>query len=563
MNRNRVLQEASEIIYEHLSKRIGANTFFLAKNDLVHNHILSAWNREESLIEGGTMLPYAHAYCQEVRHIREPIRIEDTAADPRTRHMQVTQELGPCSFIGVPVVRRGGEGYGTLCALDRNFRFTEEAFRDMEQAAVFLGVLLDVEQSLYIDELTQVFNRDYLEMFYDHLSSDLEMSTIFIDIDHCKQINEAYGRETGDHLLRQTADRLKRALAGVGIPARYAGDEFMGLLFHRTSDEVRAVAQSIYESVTKPYEILGRELSITVSMGVCLQGASLQDHIIKSDTAMFQIKKNGKRGIAVYEETLEPLIPENGFRRSVKYNSFQVLYQPIRQIETGETAVEALIRLNHPEMGLVSPGQFLPYARASGYLEQMDLQTIRSACAEIQTLDRWRERIAKLAVNCDVMELANPEFPERVARIMEETGFPANRLEFELNERISIFDTESILPQIVRMIEFGITFALDDFGQGYSTLGLLKSLPVQKVKLDRMFVENVDEDAANQAIVSGLVEIARRLKLPMVAEGIETDREIETLRQYGCVWMQGYRLGKPVPIEQLEGMLDAAYDYIQ
>jgi diguanylate cyclase (GGDEF)-like protein len=555
-----VLQEASQVVFEHLGRLIGANTLFLAENDRATNWVVSAWNRNDSRIAEGMALPYEKSYCKMVMDANGPVSIPDTSAHPATRHLEATAALGPRSFLGVPVRRRDGSPFGTICALHRPDGFEESALRHVEQAAVFLGVLIDVEDSLYIDELTSLYNRTYLEMFYEHLSAEAELSAIFIDIDRCKAINETYGRPFGDALLRRFADRLKATVRGVGIPARYAGDEFMVLLLHRSAEGAHRIAESIYEQLTLPFEVQGHTVRITVSMGVSMEGKTLADHIIRSDAAMYKIKKNGKEGIAVYEEELEALIPENGLRRGVKYNSFHVVYQPIADAKTGETAVEALIRLKHPEMGIVGPNAFLPVAEKTGYLLEMDLQTLRNACLQVQRLPDWESRIAKLAVNCDAIELRRPDFPHLVADILRETAFPPERLEFELNERISMFDVEGIEPQVRRLREMGVTFALDDFGHGYSTMGLLLMLPVQKVKLDRLFVSRLPHDAAGRAIVEGLLDICERLGLSVVAEGIETDEQLETLRELGCRWMQGYRLGKPVPFEALDGALRQALD---
>ncbi len=556
MKQIQVLHEASQVIFEHLGRLLGASAFYLAENDLAANAAVSAWNRKDSRIAKGISLPYEISYCRLIVEASGSVSIPNTAAHPMTKHLEGTGVLGPRAFLGVPVHRRDGSRYGTICAFHRPNGFEAHALQYLEQAALFLGVLIDVEDSLYIDELTQLYNRTYLEMFYEHLAADAELSTVFIDIDRCKAVNETYGRPFGDALLQRFADRLKHAASGIGIPARYAGDEFMVLLFHRSAEQARRIAVSIYEQLTLPFDVQGHEVQITVSMGVSMEGATLADHIIRSDAAMYQIKKNGKEGIAVYEKRLEALIPENGLRRGVKYNSFHVVFQPIVEARSGATAVEALIRLKHPEMGIVGPNAFLPVAEKTGYLLEMDLQTLRNACLQTQQLLDWKSKIAKLAVNCDAIELRRPDFPQLVADILRETAFPADRLEFELNERISMYDVEAIEPQVRRLREMGVTFALDDFGHGYSTMGLFMKLPIQKVKLDRLFVEGLPYDVRGRAIVEGLLGICERIGLEVVAEGVETDEQLRTLRELGCRWMQGYRLGKPVPIEELDDALE-------
>ena len=558
LNRKQVLHEASQVVFEHLSRLLGGMTYFLAENDVAANWIVSAWNRNEPFVKNGAAHPFEHAYCKLVCDREGSIWIPDTSADPAAMQLEATARLGPSCFIGVPVYRRGGRRYGTICAIDRPYGFDEAAVAHLEQAAVFIGVLLDVENSFYIDDLTELYNRTYVEMFYDRLSGDANVGAVFIDIDRCKSINETYGRSFGDELLRQFAERLRGAVRGAAIPARYAGDEFMALFFHQTKEQLEAAADMLYRKLTEPFFVMGREVSVTVSMGISAEGGTLRDHILQSDAAMYQIKKNGRQGIAVYEDRLHPLIPENGVRRSVKFNSFQIVYQPIVEIVTGDTAVEALIRIRHPEMGIVGPNAFLPAAKEAGYLLQMDLQTIRSACLQVQELPDWRSRIAKLAVNCDALELRRPDFPQLVEAILRETNFPAERLEFELNERISLFDVEAIEPQVTRMREMGISFALDDFGHGYSTLGLLLKLPVEKVKLDRLFVEQIDRDPRSRSIVEHLLAMCEQLGLSVVAEGIETEAQLQTLRRLGCRWMQGFRLGRPVPFEQLYDALTAA-----
>ena len=555
LNGNRVLQDASKVIFDHLGQLLGAKTFFLSEVDGVSADILSAWNREDQLVSAGARVPYDLSYCKLVFDRNRSVQIEDTATDPLTRHLPATERLGACSMISAPVYDRDGRRFGALCAMDRPHAFPREALNYLEQAAMFLGVLVDVEESMYIDELTRVYNRSYLEMVYNHIAHENTVSTIFLDIDRCKEINDVYGRETGDQLLKELASRIQHTVEGFGVTARYAGDEFVVLLFHRDVDEVRSIAERIYKDATEPFAIAGHDVRITVSMGISVSGESLGDHIVRSDTAMFRIKKNGKQGIAVYEDDLQPLIPENGFRRSVKYNCFQVLYQPIVHFETGETKLEALIRMKHPELGVVGPDAFLPFAKQSGYLVEMDLQTIRTACEQVQRLADWPARVTSLAVNCDVLELRNAAFPDQIRRIMEETGFPAARLELELNEYISLFDVDAILPQMEKLRELGITFALDDFGHGYSTLGLIKMLPIRKVKLDRLFVDGIATDPKSQVIVEGLVGIGRKLGLTVVAEGVETEAQYAALKRLGCSWAQGYYFEKPLPLDEMNDWL--------
>ncbi|HZG56990.1 putative bifunctional diguanylate cyclase/phosphodiesterase [Paenibacillus sp.] len=561
MKQVQILYEASQVIFKHLGETLDANALFLAENDTRTNWIVSAWNRDEPLVNEGGALRFERTYCKIVCDRDGPVYIPDTAAEPTTMHLEVTDALGPRSFLGVPVYRRDGSRYGTICALDRPNRLEPSALRHVEQAALFLGTLIDLEDSAYTDELTGLYNRTYLEMFYEHLSADAPMSAVFIDIDRCKRVNETYGRAFGDAFLVRFAERLRQAARGVGIAARYAGDEFVVLLFRRSESHVSSFAASVYEQLTMPFDVSGHSMQVTVSMGISLEGATFADHMLHADAAMYQIKKNGKEGIAAYEVRFEGLISETGFRRGVKYNSFEVLYQPIVHTETAETAVEALIRLRHPEMGVVGPGAFLPHAIQSGYLVELDLQTLRNACRSLQGLRDWRRRVAKLAVNCDALALRRPDFPALVEGVLEATGFPAERLEFELNERISLYDVDAIAPQIGRLREQGVTFALDDFGYGYSTLGLLLKLPVQKVKLDRMFVEALPHDERSRAVVESLLEMCRKLRLAVVGEGVESDAQFQALRRLGCPWLQGYRLGRPVPIEDLEDTLNRAAAY--
>src|SRR5690606_11353683 len=234
----------------------------------------------------------------------------------------------------------------------------------------------------------------------------------------------------------------------------------------------------------------------------------------------------------------------NSLRRGMKHNSFEVLYQPILDAGTGKTAVEALIRLKHPEIGLVGPNAFLAHAEKSGFLFDMDLRTLRKACLQVQTIPDWSHRITKLAVNCEATALRRIDFPDHVEIILRESGFPADRIEFELNEKISMYDVDTILPQIQRLRKLGVSFALDDFGQGYSALGLLLKLPVQKVKLDRMFVQSMNDDPRSYEITKGFIQMCDQLQLPLVAEGVETQEQLEALHALGCRWMQGYRIGR-------------------
>ena len=384
---------------------------------------------------------------------------------------------------------------------------------------------------------------------------------LMIDLDHFKMINDSLGHSIGDQLLKGVAERLS-AMVGPGITlARLGGDEF-AVLAESCPQMVHAaaLAQRIIDGLKEPFQIDGHQLFVNISVGISLfpgDALSAEQLLRNSDSALFKAKSAGRNGYALYTEELTAHAQqrvETAFelRRALEQQELRVYYQPVHDLKTSRLiGVEALVRWEHPQRGLVSPAEFIPIAERTGLIAEIDTWVMRQACEQMCQWQQAGVVLSFVAVNVSSRLFARRELFGQVAKVLRETGLDPACLELEVTESAVMDDPEVALEQMHRLRELGVRLAIDDFGTGYSSLLRLKRMPVQKLKIDQGFVAGLPWDEDDAAIVRVIIALAQSMGMQVHAEGIEQVEQAGFLLEHGCDLGQGYWFGRPVPAGQL------------
>jgi diguanylate cyclase (GGDEF)-like protein/PAS domain S-box-containing protein len=444
------------------------------------------------------------------------------------------------------------------------------------KASYWLGVQTDVtERKALEDRLRHQALHDLLtvlpnrHLFLDRLGHALArtgrpqgrgVAVLFMDLDDFKIVNDSLGHEMGDGLLVAVSERLQGCLRPEDTLARFGGDEFVVLLEDVDGpDEPVRVAQRITHELRKPFVLDGRELYARASIGIAMGKVRTKDPddlLRDADTAMYRAKDEGS-GYAVfdpvmYERALDRLEAENALRRAVEREEFVVHYQPIVSLQSGEVfAVEALVRWEHPERGLLEPSEFVPLAEESGLVIPMGEQILREACFRAKEWQEEHPRIPPLvmAVNLSARQLSRPDLAETVERAIRETGLEGSCLTLDVTETVYVRTLEGNTAALERLRSMGVRISIDDFGTGYSSLSYLKRLAADAIKIDRSFVKGLGEHVEDTAIVRMIIELAHTLRMKVIAEGVEAGEQAALLREMGCDMAQGLYFAKPLPAE--------------
>jgi diguanylate cyclase (GGDEF)-like protein/PAS domain S-box-containing protein len=438
--------------------------------------------------------------------------------------------------------------------------------RDGQGRAVrMVGATLDISERKGRDPLTGLPNRALL---LDRLTQTLALAereqrpsaVLFLDLDRFKAINDSLGHAVGDELLRQTAERLRAAIRKEDTVARIGGDEFVILMAEiGDAENAAGIASKVLAALRVPFVIEEHELSVSASCGIAMSPADGTEAPVllqRADTALYQCKADGGGGYRLFDREIDRraharLQLEQGLRRAIEHGEFFLHYQAQIDLASGTvTGAEALVRWQHPEGRLVPPGEFIPLAENMGYIGAIGEWVLREACTEAL---RWPP--LRVSVNVSARQLTQPNFTSTAREILEETGLPPGRLEIEITESALMSDPARAIATLEELQELGIQIAMDDFGTGYSSLGQLKRLPLQRLKIDKSFVQDVPKDPNEVVIVEAILGLARQLNRIVVAEGVETESQLAFLRERGCDEAQGYLIAKPVPATEFRALL--------
>ena len=428
------------------------------------------------------------------------------------------------------------------------------------------------------DSLTGLPNR---RLLLEYLSHEMARAVrrghfgalLFIDLDNFKTINDSLGHSVGDKLLKVVAERIKECIRQEDTAARMGGDEFIIIITELDSSvglaahKARGVAEEISLCLSSPCQIEGRDLQITPSVGVSLfpkEGKGVDDILKQADTAMYRAKAAGRNAIHFFLPNMQEAADERlrlhtEIRKALDDNQFALYYQPQVDMSGKLVGAEALIRWFHPERGVVPPDTFLEIAEEAGLMQEIGQWVLREACQDIKkwTDARLLSGSQAISINISGKEIAVSDFADKVIRVIEETGADPNHLGIELTEGSLISTGTDIVQTIMALRQKGIKFSVDDFGTGYSSLSYLKSLPLNTLKIDRSFVNDIKDADQDVVLVDTIIMMARNLGLEVIAEGVENEQELGYLHIRGCLVYQGFYFSKPLPVAAFMEVLEA------
>jgi diguanylate cyclase (GGDEF)-like protein len=509
-----------------------------------------------------------------------PVVVDDYESETRFSGAEVLLQHGAISGITVPI--RGRERpFGVLAVHVRALRaFSTDDVNFLQSVANVLAAAIERRRSeaetrhqALHDPLTGLPNR---ALFRDRLQHalarsrrrDTTLAVLFLDVDHFKVVNDSLGHEAGDDLLKALAPRLAQAVRVGDTVARFGGDEFV-LLCEDVADEREAldIAERVKECFCEPLAIAGGEHHVSASIGVALPSGTHdgpESLIRDADAAMYRAKERGRARFEVFDadmraSAVKRLQVEAELRRALERDEMRLVFQPVIEVETGRiAAVEALLRWHHPERGVVPPLDFIPVAEESGLIVPLGDWVLRESmgkAAQWRELARPDEHPLVVSVNLSARQMAERDLVPSVARALEETGVDARQIALEITETVLVEDTAAAAETLRALQDLGVRLVLDDFGTGYSSLGYVKRFPLSFLKIDRSFVGELGRNGRDAAIVSAIAEMARALGARVVAEGVETEQQLAGVKKLGCELAQGYLFAKPLPAEEIDGLL--------
>ncbi len=514
-------------------------------------------------------LPLSHSICRHVVARDAPLVVPDAKRDPALRDGPAVTELGVGSYLGVPVRDPGGRPLGAFCVAEPTARpWTDEDLAVLHDLAGAAGAEIarrvdaaalraEVARGPAVrDAVTGLPNRRAFQRELDPAPGTV---VLFADLDHFKLVNDGLGHAAGDELLHAVAARL-RGLAGDGaLLARYGGDEFALAVPGADPDEA---ARRLLAAFAEPFALAAGEVEVGASVGVAVAGdeaPSAAELVRRADVALHQVKQTRRGGFRRYDaaqdDMRERLTLTRRLRRALAQDELRLHFQPIVALRDGAVvAVEALVRWQDPEHGLVPPARFIPHAEEVGLIDDIGRWVLDAACAQARV---WADEGLRpgVGVNVSPRQLLRPGFVDDVRAALVRHGMDPERLALEITESTAMAEPERTEPVLRALRELGVAIVIDDFGADHSSLGRLRDLPVQALKIDRSFLRAVPGDERAAAIVSAIVSLAQALGLRTVAEGVETEDQRRFLAERGCDQAQGFGLGRPAPAVAVTPML--------
>jgi len=421
-----------------------------------------------------------------------------------------------------------------------------------------------IEYLAHFDQLTGLPNRIVLKDRIKYLlnisqRNNEPLAVMFLDIDHFKNINDTLGHTTGDQILIEVSKRLLDTIRDEDTVSRLGGDEFILLFPSTNSKAAMHIAGKLIEAVSKPSEFDEHELSITSSVGIAMypdDGEDFETLLKHADTAMYKVKNESRNGFHFFTQEMQLNLARNlqlvnALRYAMERNELQLHYQPQVSIEDGHViGAEALLRWNHPTMGMISPAEFIPIAEDSGQIIEIGEWVLRTAVYQMRDLIDLGYQPIIMAVNLSAIQFRQPGLSKLVTDILSEARLPHQYLELELTEAVTMHNPKAAIEIMNELHNQGIRMSIDDFGTGYSSLSYLKQFKVYKLKIDQSFVSDISADEDNRSIISAIIDMANNLGLRTIAEGVETSAQLAFLRLHGCNEVQGYYFSKPIPSEE-------------
>ena len=518
----------------------------------------------------------------------QPTALRDARADSSPGVASTAREFGVAGLLGMRLVSSDGEATAIFCAVDTEPRdWTAEELRLFREIAVSALTEVElqrrtadaerIEQQLrhdaLHDRLTGLPNRAF---FVERVRIAVERArrnpdecfgVLFLDLDNFKAINDSFGHVAGDELLLEVSRRFTGCLRSLDMLARLGGDEFALLLENiREPSDAARVAERLQASLQTPIVVGEDEAYTSVSLGIAVHSEADDhpQHLLRSaDLALYRAKEQGRARFQVFdprmhEEAVRRLRLETDLRRALERNQFRVHYQPVVSLDSGRiVAVEALLRWEHPERGLVPPGDFIHVAEEAGIISEISRWVLEQACRQCQL---WRREHGDDApesvwVNLSVRQLAEGGLPRQVSEVLQSLGFEPSRLTLEVTENLLVENVDVSLRTLSELHELGVRVFMDDFGSGHSSLGFLDRLAIDGIKIDRTFIGHLGAGERPLQLVRTIVALIRGLGFVPIAEGVETEEQLRLLRDMGCEFAQGFHFSRAVPADGIAKLL--------
>ncbi len=524
-----------------------------------------------------TFQPTHRGLVRQVWMSGTPHWIPDVSRDEGFQRAQLAAKAGLHGAFAFPVLA----GNVTLAVLEffsREIRNPDPSLLQMvrvigSQIGQFMARKQAEENLLYVathDTLTGLPNRYMFNQRFAHALNNAQryrktMALLFLDLDRFKFINDTLGHPFGDRLLQEAAARLRMCLRESDTIARFGGDEFVALIedFNEPGDVI-SVAQKILHALRWPFMLQGETCHLTASIGISLypnDGADLASLLKNADIATYRAKEQGKNNYLFYSGEMNDhlsarIAKETRLQGALERNEFILHYEPKVEINTGRiTGMEALIRWQHPELGLLPPLEFIGHAEDSGLIVPIGAWVLRIACAHNQTLQSRVATPLTVSVNLSARQFEDKHLLREIERALAESSLKPNCLELEITESMVMRDTQSSKKILDGIKSMGIRLAIDDFGTGYSSLASIKRFPFDCIKIDRSFIKDIPQDPDDVAITQAIIAMAHSLRLKVIAEGVETQEQLDFLTEHGCHEFQGYFFRKPQPAEDFSKLL--------
>lgn len=416
-----------------------------------------------------------------------------------------------------------------------------------------------INRLAFYDPLTGLPNRTYFNQLmedYIHINKQEHFALLFIDIDNFKSINEALGHSYGDEILCKIADTLKKKACENAL-VRFGGDEFVIVVMNnQNDDELRVFAEEVLSEFQKPFVVEGLEFFITLSIGAAtypFAGLTQEELLKHADIALNDVKLHGKNGYKLFSFALDESIAkrlklERDLRQAIEHQEFELYYQPKLDMKSNRViGYEALIRWHHPQRGLVSPLEFIPFAEETGLIIPIGEWVIYKAAQQLQLWHLDGHEQLTIAINLSVKQLQDAHLVERFKNISDQTGVDLSKLELEITESTALYDIDYAINVLNELKALGLKVSLDDFGTGYSSLNYLTLLPIDHLKIDKSFITNIINQKSGEQIIRSVISLAHACHLKVIAEGVETKHQLDFLRNEACDMIQGFYISQPVP----------------
>ncbi|HEY9102364.1 sensor domain-containing protein, partial [Chitinimonas sp.] len=571
-----VLTQLAERV-EQLAPEIQCSILLLDGQRVRHGAAPSLPPAFVAAINGAHIGPQAGS-CGTAAYLNQPVEVADIATDPLWadyRSLALPHGLRAC--WSCPIRASDGSVLGTFAIYYQEPRHPSPFHRRIVEACTDLaGIAIEhrraedrIHTLAFYDPLTGLPNRalfqDRAELAIAHAHrNQLGLALLFTDLDRFKTINDSLGHAVGDKLLQVVARRLEAGVRDSDTVCRLGGDEFVLLLPDCDAAGALGVAEKLIASAAEPVSIDGHDLNGTASIGIALfpQDGNSYDSLLKhADAAMYRAKELGRNAFCFYRqdmnaEAAERLELENALHQALARQELCLYYQPqVRIANRSLYGLEALLRWQHPQWGMVSPARFIPVAEECGLIDSIGRWVLDEACRQFSAWQAQGIAPPRISVNLSARQFQHDDIPAMVDATLARHGMSASQLTLEITESLMMVRDDSTLGALRQLDQMGVTLAVDDFGTGYSSLGYLKRYPVRELKLDQSFVRDLDADADDRALASAVIHIGQSLRLTVVAEGVETASQLAFLREQGCQVAQGYHYARPMPADTLDEWL--------